>query len=147
MWNSDSIEKTVKHCGCVVTSKLDIIENEITKAVIKICKNHYLINLNKIKYTYNKSQNIYILNCEISNNIKKNKIKKISSDIDLTLKENKDDILQFGKYKHKSFDYVYNHDKLYCYNLSFWKHNKLTNVKNKSIYEFINYVRNEIRCC
>ncbi len=147
MWNLDSIDKIVKHCGCVVTSKLDILENEITETIIKICKKHYLTNFNKLQYTYNKSQNIYISNSEISNNIVKNKIRKISSDIDLNIKEDKFHILQFGKYKHKSFNYVYNNDKIYCYNLSFWKHNKIKNIKNKAISEFVNYVRSEIKSC
>ena len=142
MWNLDSIDKIVKRCGCVITSKLDILENEITETHIKICKNHYLTNLNKLQYTYNKSQDIYISNSEISNNIIKNKIKKIASSIDFN--EDTCHILQFGKYKHKSFNYVYNNDKIYCYNLSFWKHNKIKNIENKSISEFVNYVRKEI---
>lgn len=145
MLNLDSIDKTVKQCGCVVTSKLDIIENEITESFIKICKKHYLTYFNKIQYTYNKSQNVYISNSEISNNIIKNKIKKIASDIDLNIKEDKTHILKFGKYKYKSFNYVYNNDKIYCYNLSFWKHNKIKNIENKAISEFVNFIRDEIK--
>lgn len=145
--NLDSIDQITKPCGCVITSKLDFIENEITESIIKICKKHYLEDHNKIQYTYNKSQNIYISNSEISNNIVKKHIKKISSDIDLLNmeKENNSNILQFGKYKDKSFDYVYNNDKLYCYNLSFWKHNQIKNIENKAISEFVNFVRSEIK--
>ena len=131
--NFDSINKITKPCGCVITSKLDFIENEITESIIIICKEHYLTDYNKIQYTYNKSQNVYMSNSEISNNIVKNKIKKISSNIDISniKNDNHSNILQFGKYKHKTFDYVYNHDKSYCYNLSFWKHNELKNIENK----------------
>lgn len=144
--NLDSINRIRKQCGCVITSKLDIIENEISESIIMICKEHYLAEYNKIQYTYNKSQNIYISDSEKSNNIIKNKIKKISSDIDLlNIREgNNCKIIEFGKYKDKSFDYVYNNDKSYCYNLSFWKHNKIKNVENKAISEFVNFVRREI---
>ncbi len=141
----NSIEKIVSKCGCVSTSKLDIIENEITENFIKICKKHFLPNINnKLQYTYYKSQNVYISNSEISNNILKNNIKKISSEVKIDFQEDKYHILQFGKYKYKSFNYVYNNDKIYCYNLSFWKHNKIKDVKNKAISEFVNYIREEI---
>jgi methionine synthase II (cobalamin-independent) len=151
MLNLDSIDKITKKCGCVITSKLNIIENEITEYMVIICKKCFLIGYNKMpytynkmQYTYNKSQNVYISNSEISDIIIKKKIKKISSDIDiLNIKnENNSNILKFGKYKHKSFDYVYNNDKIYCYNLSFWKHN---NIKNEAISDFVNFVRDEIK--
>jgi len=145
--NLDSIDKIKKDCGCVITSKLDIIENEIIESTIIICKTHYLEANNKSQYTYNKSQNIYISNSEISNKIIKNKIKKISSDIDLlnTEEDNNSNILKFGKYKNKTFDYVYNHDKLYCYNLSFWKHNQIKDIDNNDFYKFVNFIKSEIK--
>ena len=147
MMNLDSIDKIKKDCGCVITSKLDIIENEIIESTIIKCKKHYLTDSNKAQYTYNKSQNIYISNSEISNKIIKNKIKKISSDIDLLNMEDDNDsnIIKFGKYKNKTFDYVYNNDKVYCYNLSFWKCNQEKNISNNEIYKFINFIKAEIK--
>lgn len=147
MCSLDLINKVVKQCGCVTSSKLDIIENEITESTIKLCKNHYMTNFDKLQFTYNKSQNIYISNLEISSMIIKNKIKKMSSDIDINIDKDDYHILQFGKYKSKSFNYVYNNDKLYCYNLSFWKHHKIKNINNKAISEFVNYIREEIKNC
>lgn len=145
MYNLDSINETIKECGCVIMSNLDIIENKISESTIKICKKHYLANCNKMKFTFNKSQNIYIANSEIISNSIKNKFKKISSDIDLKYNEDKYHILQFGKYKHKSFKYVYNNDKIYCYNLSFWKYNKVEDFKNKEVSKFVDYIKEEIR--
>lgn len=51
--------------------------------------------------------------------------------------------LNFGKYKNKSFSYVFHIDKLYCYNLAFWNNNS-NKCKNINITQFINYIKKQI---
>ena len=48
----------------------------------------------------------------------------------------------FGKYKYKTFNYVYNNDKLYCYKLSFWDDNIYN--KNTNITDFIDYIKKSV---
>ena len=43
-----------------------------------------------------------------------------------------------SKYKNKTYEYVYNIDKLYCYHLAFWIDIK---SKNTNIIDFINYIK------
>lgn len=54
---------------------------------------------------------------------------------------NSETLLNFGKYKNKTYDYVYYNDKLYCYNLAFW--NK-KDFKNQKILKFIEYIKYKI---
>lgn len=54
---------------------------------------------------------------------------------------NSETLVNFGKYKNKTYDYVYYNDKLYCYNLAFW--NK-KDFKNQKILKFIEYIKYKI---
>jgi hypothetical protein len=110
---TDYINKTYKSCGCIFISELDIIDNLINEKYIQICKKHSIHN------------NI-LIQCH-------NKIITITSEI----------YLNFGKYKNKSFSYVFHTDKLYCYNLAFWKNND-NKCKNINIMQFINYIKQQI---
>lgn len=144
--NFDSIHTEHKKCGCVISSNLDIIENLISESIIILCENHYKKCKNKKEYSFNKNKSYYTLNSFSNNSISKKNIKK-SSHLDKLNKTNSKDsnkskILLFGKYKYKTFNYVYNNDKLYCYNLSFWNDNIYN--KNDNIYEFINFIKNSI---
>ena len=143
----DSLDIEYKICGCAISSNLDIIENIITEDIIILCKNHYIKNKNKNDYMYNKNKSTYILNSfllqsSITNNILNN-IKKTPSFLNLSEDNIKSDILLFGKYKYKTFKYVYNNDRLYCYNLSLWN-DKLYNT-NKNMNDFINFIKESIK--
>jgi hypothetical protein len=142
----DSLDIDYKQCGCAISSNLDIIENLITENVIILCKKHFIKSKNKKDYVYNKNKSTYMLNSfllksSIKNNITNN-IKKSSSFITLT-ENNKSDIILFGKYKYKTFKYVYNNDKLYCYNISLWN-NKIYN-DNQNMLDFINFIKDSIK--
>ena len=117
--SSDLLDTAVLVCGCIYNLNLDIIENNIIEDYIKICKNHYKYKIHKKKFILNKQTNVY----------EKNMLKN-------------EKIINFGKYKHKSFNYVYHKDKTYCYNLTFWK--KETPTSNNNLNEFITYVKNAI---
>ena len=142
----DSLDIEYKNCGCATSSNLDIIENIITEDIIILCKKHFIKTKNKKDYVYNKNKSIYILNSfllksSIRNNITNN-IKNSSSFINLT-ENNKPDVILFGKYKYKTFKYVYNNDKLYCYNISLWN-DKIYN-NNKNMIDFINFIKDSIK--
>lgn len=112
----DSINKTYKSCGCIFISELDIIDNTINEKYIQICKSH---SVHKSK--------IINLNTNVKN--------VVSPEF----------YLNFGKYKNKSFSYVYNIDKLYCYNLAFWNNNyNYKNNNHSNINQFITYIKNQI---
>ncbi len=135
--NSDFLEKTSLKCGCIYTLNLDIIENNISEDYIKLCTTHYNPKVHKQEFKLNKHTNIYE---SIVNKQKKNKKQRSNS---ISYDNVCDDrIVTFGKYKYKSFDYVYNTDKTYCYNLSFWKNANQT--PNHNLNEFISFVRNAI---
>lgn len=143
----DSLDIEYKNCGCAISSNLDIIENIITEDNIIFCKKHFIKHKNKKEYVYNKNKSIYILNSfllksSIENNIINN-IKKISSFINLNENNTKSDVILFGKYKYKTFNYVYNNDKLYCYNLSLWNDKLYNNDKNMT--DFINFIKQSIK--
>lgn len=121
--SKDLINKIYKTCGCILISELDIINNTINEKYIQLCTTHY-----------QKTQSIiYIINNKSQIDLKKNIIIN-------------DSHLNFGKYKNKTFDYVFKTDKLYCYNLAFWRNNNLliNNAKNININEFIQYIKNQI---
>ncbi len=133
--NSDLLDTTALDCGCAFTLNLDIIENNITEEYIKLCKTHYKSKNHKQTFKLNKHTNVYEHNAIKSKNQKKNKLQYSSNFYD-------GKILNFGKYKHKSFDYVYNKDKTYCYNLTFWKNQ--TPTSNNNLNEFVSFVKNAI---
>lgn len=127
-FSKDLINKIYKTCGCILISELDIINNNINEKYIQICPKHY-----------QKTESIL----NIINN------KSVLSQIDL--KKNiiiNDSYLNFGKYKNKTFHYVFQTDKLYCYNLAFWKNNTIcintNSAKKININEFISYIKNQI---
>jgi hypothetical protein len=153
----DSINTEHKKCGCIVSSNLDIIENTISEVTITMCIKHFkkykkdlnILNLKEqsnipkcSEYTFNKNKSVYILNSFSSDSISKKNFKKSSSFEELNQDKYQSGILLFGKYKYKTFNYVYNNDKLYCYNLSFWNNNIYN--QNDNIHEFINYIRQSI---
>lgn len=140
--NFDSISTEHKKCGCVISSNLDIIENLISELTIIMCDKHYKKCKNKKEYTFNKFKSVYILNSFSNDSISKKNIKKNPSLDKLNINDNQSGVLLFGKYKYKTFNYVYNNDKLYCYNLSFWNDNIYN--KNDNIYEFINFIKKSV---
>lgn len=156
---SDIINKTFHNCGCIHISKLDFLENQINDTYIQLCSKHFNSKIHQLKnYKWNKKYNKYILKDSVpnknthnsthtNNKLKKQKsfenLKKLNDRLD---SDNLNDpigltILNFGKYKNYSYEYVYYNDKLYCYNLAFWN-NKIH--KNKAITDFINYINDHI---
>jgi hypothetical protein len=117
----DFINKIYKTCGCILISELDIIDNTLNEKYIQMCQFHL-----------QKTQSITEI---ISNKISKTNNKSIVLIQEL--------YLNFGKYKNKSFNYVFQKDKLYCYNLAFWNNKNIT-YKNININEFIKYIQNQI---
>lgn len=136
--NFDSINTEHQKCGCVISSNLDIINNLISDIAIVLCTKHYKKCKNKKEYSFNKNKSTYTLNSFLSNSILKKNIIK-SPSFEKLNKRDKSGIILFGKYKYKTFDYVYNNDKFYCYNLSFWNANIYN--KNENIHEFINFIK------
>ena len=136
---SNYLDKTVKPCGCVLISELNVLENVIEEITIKICRSHYYYHTEKNNFTFSKSQNLYIYNPyfkEISTKMKKNKIPNENN------KYKNNEVITFGKYKSKSFDYVYNNDKTYCYNLSFWRSDI---PECDDIHLFISFVKSSLK--
>lgn len=121
----DLINKTYKTCGCILTSELDFINNTINNNYIQLCDLHF-----------NKTQPINdVLKKELSNN-------KLNSNNIYKTQSINNSCLNFGKYKNKSFSYVFQNDKLYCYNLAFWKNFK--DYKNPNILQFIKFIKDQI---
>lgn len=143
----DSLNTEYKECGCVISSDLNIIENIIDDQIIILCKKHYIHASNKKEYIYNKHKSIYILNSFLSNSSNKIKIKKSVSNISLDTDCDTSNIILFGKYKYKTFNYVYNNDKIYCYNLSIWNNTSIiyNNVNSSNINNFIDFVKESVK--
>lgn len=143
----DSLNTDYKECGCVITSELNIIENIIEDQFIILCKKHYTQTSNKKEYIYNKHKRIYVLNSFLSTSSNKNKIKKSASNISLDSDGDTSNIILFGKYKYKTFNYVYNNDKIYCYNLSIWNNSSLlfNSIHSTNINNFIDFVKESIK--
>lgn len=160
--SNDTINKKYDTCGCIIVSELDILENLIQDKYLQLCKIHYNNCSNKSMYHFNKKINKYILNSDnkqitinytksyenlqgiISKNYSKTNLKPFNNSSEDLFKlsiDCNDKLLQFGKYKNKTYEYVYYNDKLYCYNLAFWNHKEF---KNKKIINFINYIKNQI---
>ena len=118
-FSKDLINKIYKTCGCILISELDIINNTLNEKYIQLCAVHY-----------HKTQSI--------TNIITNELTKSNKNIIIN-----ESYLNFGKYKNKTFNYVFQTDKLYCYNLAFWKPQQ-GNYKNININEFIKYIKNQI---
>jgi hypothetical protein len=124
-FTKDLINKTYKTCGCILVSELDFINNTINNKYIQLCNSHF-----------NKTQPINdVLKKELSNN------KLNSNNLHKTQSIN-NSCLNFGKYKNKSFNYVFQIDKLYCYNLAFWKN--FQDYKNPNVIHFINFIKTQI---
>ena len=157
--SNDTINKKYDTCGCIIFSELDLLENIILDKYLQLCKSHYNNCSNKSLYHYNKKVNKYILNSDnkpisinynksyenlqgiISKTYLKSELKSINNNsVQISLDFN-NKLLQFGKYKNKTYEYVYYNDKIYCYNLAFWNHKEF---KNKKIINFINYIKNQI---
>lgn len=140
--HNDIIDKQYNTCGCIILSKLDINENIIIDINIQYCKIHYYkrkLN-NSLNYVYDDKIQKYLL---ISENVKKNNNLKLN-DQNITKfdkNNNKVILMNFGKYYNKTYDYVYNTDKMYCYKLAFWNNNI---IKNKKITKFINFIKQQI---
>ena len=159
---NDTINKKYETCGCIIISELDILENLLQDRYLQLCKLHYNNCCNKSMYHFNKKINKYIINSSnkqatinynksyenlqgiISKTYLKSELQSITNNsnnlVNLSLNCN-NNILQFGKYKNKTYEYVYYNDKIYCYNLAFWNHKEF---KNKNIINFIEYIRNQI---
>lgn len=120
-FSKDLINKIYKTCGCILISELDIINNTLNEKHIQLCAIHY-----------NQTQPI--------TKIINNELTKSNKNIIIN-----DSYLNFGKYKNKTFNYVFQTDKLYCYNLAFWKSQKYKSINiNININEFIKYIKNQI---
>jgi hypothetical protein len=166
--NNDAINKKYETCGCILISELDILENIIHDKHIQLCKQHYKKHIEKSSYYYNKKLNKYIYNqnkssnsTNISNNKNINSInvnisksyenlqgllynnltKKSDSNLNIIKNSEYQTLVNFGKYKDKSYEYVYYNDKLYCYNLAFWN---IKEFKNKKIINFINFIKQQL---
>jgi hypothetical protein len=149
--NNDIVNKCYNSCGCIYISQLNILDNIVHDQYIQLCKNHYLQSKDKANYKLDRKNKLYILNEKKSDTFKKKKIsynnsyenlKLLISDnsIDNNLFSNK--IIKFGKYKNKTYEYVYNIDKLYCYHLAYWKD---INISNSNINHFINYIKLKVQ--
>lgn len=142
---NDMINKTTKVCGCVITSRLDIINNLVYDYPIKLCKLHYKKKEHGFKYKYNKLIKLYECKGYLQNkclNIKKKEINNIKNKPKCSKSSSSyydDKIINFGKYKNKSFEYVYNNDKSYSFNIAFWKDISIDDDSN--IEEFKLYIK------
>lgn len=143
---NDIVNKKYNSCGCIYISNLDILDNIVHDHYIQLCRNHYLLSKNKSNYKLEKKNRLYIYN-DNNQSIKKKKIILNNSfdNLKLLINDNKNinnklsnNIIKFGKYKNKTFEYVYNMDKMYCYHLAYWKDNRLNNT---NINNFINFIK------
>lgn len=121
--SKDLINKKYKACGCIIILELDIIQNILNERYIQYCNTHY-----------QQTQSI--------TNIISNKVFDYQSNLNNNIIIN-ESYLNFGKYKNKTFNYVFQTDKLYCYNLAFWN-NKHYIYKHININEFIQYIQDQI---
>ena len=135
--NNDTVNKIYNSCGCIISSKFDICHNQLIDDYIQVCKNHYLSlsSSNKLFYKSKSYNNLKSLNKP--NN---KKIRRTKSETYLDDDISKYDIINFGKYKFKSFDFIYNMDKFYCYKLMQSKLNNNLYDNNSNIYKFIKYI-------
>jgi hypothetical protein len=149
--NTDIVNKSYNSCGCIYISQLNILDNIMHDQYIQLCKNHYLQSKDKVNYKFDKKNKLYTLNEKRSDSLKKKKIsynnsyenlKQLINDnsYENNLFSNK--IIKFGKYKNKTYEYVYNIDKIYCYHLAYWKD---TNLNNSNINNFINYIKLQVQ--
>jgi hypothetical protein len=143
------INKKYESCGCIINSDLDILENIIQDYHIQLCKHHYTKQdynqkINKSNYYFNKQIQKYIYKNNNNKVLKKNKsYDNIQSIVFNNFKSNQvsHNLVNFGKYANKTYEYVYYSDKLYCYNLAFWNNKK---YNNNNIQRFINYIKNQL---
>jgi hypothetical protein len=146
MATTDIVNKKYNSCGCIFTSELNLFDNYVHDNYIQLCKTHYVSSKEKSNFKLDKKSKLYILIDKKEHQIKKKKILFNNSYENLKLLINdklKSDsesnkIIKFGKYKNKTYEYVYSIDKLYCYNLAYWKDN---NLNNTNITHFINYIK------
>lgn len=147
MDDKDILNKNYNSCGCISISKLNLIDNIVNDYNIQLCKTHYLLSYDKNNFKFNKKNKLYTLIEKKNTQLKKKKISfnnsyenlktLISNSINNeTLYSHK--LIKFGKYKNKTYEYVYKIDKLYCYHLAFWVD---INSKNTNIINFINYIK------
>jgi hypothetical protein len=145
MQNNDIVNKYYNSCGCIYISELNIMDNIIHDIYIQLCKTHYLLSKEKSKFKLDKKNKLYILNSKKTDNIKKKKISYDNLKLLINDKNKNDEdsnkLIKFGKYKNKTYEYVYNTDKLYCYHLAYWKDN---NLNNSNITNFINYIKLQV---
>ena len=149
--NTDIVNKTYNSCGCIYISQLNILDNIVHDQYIQLCKNHYLQSTDKVNYKLDKQNKLYILNEKKSSPLKKKKLSynNFYENLKLLINDNNTEnklfsnkIIKFGKYKNKTYEYVYNIDKLYCYHLAYWKDN---NLNNSNINHFINYIKLKVQ--
>ncbi len=141
---NDTINKKYHSCGCIIISELDILENIIQEKYLQLCKNHYKKCNSKSFYSYNKKINKYIYhsNNNIINYSKSyENLQGIISNNNNSNNKEFNILLNFGKYKDKTYEYVYYNDKLYCYNLAFWNNKEF---KNKKILNFITFIKKQL---
>ena len=133
----DQINKTYKTCGCIFISELDIINNIINDKYIQYCQKHTITtiqsNIKRSILSRNSSRNRLTDTLEST----------ISKANTFDKNNNLEYFLNFGRYKNKSFNYVFQNDKLYCYNLAFWKNNNCE-YKNININLFIQFIKTKI---
>lgn len=145
----DVIDKYYESCGCIKTSELDILQNIIIDKHIQLCKAHYkLLSNKKLHYIFDKKVNNYILS---KNNkpklLKSRSYENVQTTILKHIHNNSINVseqytlLNFGKYKNNTYEYVYYTDKSYCYNLAFWNKHEF---KNKKILNFIKYIKKQL---
>lgn len=145
---NDIVNTKYNSCGCIFISKLNILDNIVHDKYIQLCKNHYLLSKDKMNYKSDKNKKLYHL-IDKKDSIKKkksfpnNSYENLKLLLNSDIKNNNDSykIIKFGKYKNKTYEYVYNIDKLYCYHLAYWKNNNLNNIH---INNFINYIKSKI---
>lgn len=147
MDDNDILNKNYNSCGCISISKLNLIENVVNDYNIQLCKTHYLLSNEKSNFKLNKKNKLYTLIEKKNTNLKKKKISFNNSYENLKLLINNsinnesiysNKLIKFGKYKNKTYEYVYNIDKIYCYHLAFWAE---IESKNTNINNFINYIK------
>lgn len=107
-------------------------------------KNSFKDEINK---TYKSCGCILIIELDFINNILNDKYiqfcNKHKKNKSTKFKDSQVSYINFGKYKNKSFDYVFQKDKLYCYNLALWNF-KNKEYKNPNINQFILFIKNKI---
>lgn len=131
---SNNSSNEIQKCGCIIKNTIDLFNNKISNDHIQVCHNHFkqLSNSSRSLYTTKQKKSLYTV--KTNNKI----LVRSLSENDV----NKKNILNFGKYNGKSFEYVFSNDKFYSariYNMI------IRDAKNTNIISFQKFLNNKYK--